>query len=261
MTLPIWRPRAASKLVVLLRRAAAVACGLVLLHLPMGAAILIHEYALRGSLDDSVGENSLTSVGGQITALGYVFAANQGLTFSSRAFTPTDYSIELSFKLDSTAGTSKLADFHNLTADPGLYQQNGTLGFSPFATAGVSDFAPGANMHLVLTRDGATNVVTAFVNGQQRFSFLDNQALAAVPGFSNKLSFFLNDGSDPNASGGTLNYLRVFSGALNSSDVSALLAAGPPVLVPEPSTFILLSLGGAAVAIFSRARRRHRVKG
>jgi hypothetical protein len=256
MTLPTWRPRAASDFVVLLRRAAAVACGLVLLHLPVGGAILIHEYALRGSLHDNVGENSLSSAGGQISALGYVFAANQGLTFSSRAFTPTDYSVELSFKLDSTIGTTKLADFHNLTADPGLYEQNGTLSFSPFATASVSDFAPGANVHVVFTRDGATNVVTAFVNGQQRFSFLDDASLAAVPGFSNKLSFFLNDGSDPNASGGTLNYLRVFNGGLSSNDVSALLAAGPPIVVPEPSTFILLSLGGAAVAIFNRARRR-----
>jgi hypothetical protein len=256
MTLPIRRARAASDLVVLLRFAAVVACGLVLLHLPASAAILIHEYALRGSLDDNVGENSLSSVGGQITALGYVFAANQGLTFSSRAFTPTDYSVELSFKLDSAAGTTKLADFHNLTADPGLYQQNGTLSFSPFASSGVSDFAPGADMHVVLTRDGSTNVVTAFVNGQQRFSFLDDETLAAVPGFSNKLSFFLNDGSDPNASGGTLNYLRVFNGALSSSDVSALLAAGPPIAVPEPSTLILLMLGGVAVGTFNRARSR-----
>jgi hypothetical protein len=254
MTLPTWRPGAASEPVVLFRRAAAVACGLVLLHLPAGAAILIHEYALRGTLDDSVGENSLSAVGGEITALGYVFAANQGLAFSSRLFTPRDYSIEISFNLDASAGTSKLMDFHNLTADAGLYQQNGTLGFSPSTVAGVQDFSPGANMHVVLTRDGATNVVTAFVNGQQRFSFLDDQALAAVPGFSNKLNFFLNDGNDPNASGGTLNYLRVFSGALSNAEVSALFAAGPPVLVPEPPVVILLSVGGVVVALLNRVR-------
>src|SRR5688572_30276213 len=143
MALPTYPPRAASVSVVLFRRAAVMVCGLVLLHLPVRAAILIHEYALRGTLDDSVGGTPLASVGGQITALGYVFAANQGVSFSSRAFTPKDYSIELSFKLDSTLGATKLIDFHNLTADPGLYEKNSLLTFSPSATAGVSDFSSG----------------------------------------------------------------------------------------------------------------------
>src|SRR5688572_25383059 len=169
MALPTHLPRATSGSVVLFRRAALMVCGLVLLHVPVRAAILIHEYALRGTLDDAVGGTPLTSMGGQITALGYVFAANQGVSFASRAFTPNDYSIELSFKLDSTIGATKLIDFHNLTSDPGLYQKNNLLAFSPSPTAGVSDFSAGADMHVVLTRDGTTNVVTAYVNGQHRF--------------------------------------------------------------------------------------------
>jgi hypothetical protein len=241
--------------VVLLRRAAIAVCALVLMHLPAGGAVLIHEYALRGTLTDSQGGDPLGDLGGQITALGYVFAANQGITFSSRAFTPKDYSIEFSFNLSSTTGTTKLVDFHNLTADPGLYQQDGRLSFNPTAVAGVSDFTPGINSHVVLTRDGSTNIVTAYVNGEQRFSFLDDLSLAELPGFSNKINFFVNEGRDINDSGGTLNYLRVFTGALNASEVSALFAAGPPQVVPEPSAFILISLGATTLALLHRRKR------
>jgi hypothetical protein len=229
-------------------------CALVLLHLPARGAILLHEYALRGTLDDNLGGNSLGALGGEITALGYVFAADQGINFSSRTFTPKDYSIELSFSLSTPAGTTKIVDFHNVTAEPGLYQRDGRLEFTPEVVSGISDFTPGINTHVVLTRDGATNIVTAYVNGQERFSFLDDLSLAAPPGFSNKMSFFVDDGNEPNASGGTFNYLRVFSGALGANDVSALFAGGPPTLVPEPSTFVLIMIGATS---FVMLRRRH----
>ena len=239
-----------------LRRAAVSLCTLVLLHQPLRAAILIHEYALRGSLDDNVGENSLTALGGQITALGYVFSANQGLSFSSRTLTPADYSIELSFKLDSTLGVTKLVDFHNLTSDPGLYQQGGALAFSPLVSGPATDFAPGATVHLVLTRDAATNVVSAYVNGQLRFSFVDAQGLASPPGFSNKFNFLIDDQAQGQNSGGTINYLRVFNGAMTASEVGTLFTNGPPTMIPEPSTALLLSAGVAGAAALARRRRR-----
>lgn len=240
-----------------LRRAAILLCGLVLLPGPLRAAVLIHEYALRGSLDDNLGGSPLTALGGQITALGYVFAANQGLSFSSKTFNPSSYSIELSFKLDSTAGSTKILDFHNLTSNPGLYQENGRLTFAPEASSGLLDFTPGANVHVVFTRDGATDLVTAYVNGQQSFSFYDSGSLASPPGFSNKLNLFLDDKNAAQASGGTLDYLRVFNGALTASEVQALFAGGPPSAIPEPSTVALLSVGTlTAAAVAGRRRRR-----
>ena len=238
-----------------LHRAALLVCGLVLLHVPAGAAVLIHEYALRGSTHDNLGGDALSTLGGQITALGYVFAANQGLGFSSRDFTPTHYSIELSFKLDSIRGTTKIIDFHNLTADAGLYQQDGRLEFSPSASASALDFTSGTDVHVVLTLDGTSNLVTAYVNGQQRFSFYDKQLLAAPPGFSNKPTFFVNDSNEANASGGTANYLRIFNGALTAGEVNALFAAGAPIAVPEPSTLVLLTIGSLTAVVASRRRR------
>ena len=238
-----------------LRRAAVALCGLLLLHGPLHAAVLIHEYALRGSLEDNLGGSPLTSVGGQITALGYVFAANQGLSFSSRDFTPSNYSVELSFKFDSNLGTSKILDFHNLTSNPGLYAEDGRLSFAPAASSGLLDFTPGMDVHVVLTRDGATNLVTAYVNGQQRFSFYDNDSLASPPGLSNKLNFFLDDTAGGQASGGTVNYLRVFNGALNANDVDALFLGGPPIGVPEPSTVALVAIGILTITVTANRRR------
>lgn len=228
----------------------------MLLPGPLRAAILIHEYALRGSLNDNLGGSPLTAIGGQITALGYVFAANQGLSFSSKTFNPSSYSIELSFKLDATAGSTKILDFHNLTSDPGLYQKNGRLTFAPEASSSLLDFTPGTNVHVVLTRDGATDLVTAYVNGQQSFSFHDGGALASPPGFSNKFNLFLDDKSGAQASGGTLDYLRVFNGALTASEVQALFAGGPPSVVPEPSTYALLSVGVLTTALLAARQRR-----
>ena len=239
-----------------LRRVAVALCGLLLLHGPLHAAVLIHEYALRGSLEDNVGASPLAAVGGQITALGYVFAANQGLNFSSREFTPANYSIELSFKFDSNLGTNKILDFHNLTSDPGLYAQDGRLTFAPAASSGLLDFTPGMNVHVVLTRDGATNLVTAYVNGQQRFSFYDNGSLASPPGQSNKLGIFLDETANGQSSGGTLNYLRVFNGALTGNEVNALYLGAPPIGVPEPSTFGLVAVGIVAVTVRTLRRRK-----
>ena len=253
--MPTGSARAAFLPVFPLRRAALVLCGLMLLHLPARAAVLIHEFALRGSLSDNLDGDPLTALGGQITSLGYVFAANQGISLSSRILDPQSYSVELSFRLDNISGPTKIIDFHNLTSDPGLYQRNGRLDFTPVTTAATTDFSAGLNVHLVLTRNGETGLVTAYVNGQERFSFLDPNGLASTPGFSNKLNFFVED-NGLNASGGTLNYLRVFNGSLNANEVSGLYAAGPPNSIPEPSTVALLGAGLVTLLCVGKRRKR-----
>lgn len=230
---------------------------LTLAFVPLRGAVLINEYALRGNLNDNLGGTPLTSLGGQITSLGYVFAANQGLSLSIPFLSFANFSIELSFKFDAVTGYRKIADFKSLVEDMGFYVLNGSLNFFPVATATQTDFTPGTNVVVALTRDGATGIVTGYVNGQQRFSFLDNTTLAvATPGVPSNLILFKDDTATGGneASGGQLNYLRVFNGALTSGQVSALYAGGAPQAVPEPTTLLLLMLGGPVV--FALARRR-----
>ena len=222
---------------------------LALAWVPARAQVLIGEFPLRGNLNNNVpGGSSLVSLGGQITALGYVFGANQGLTFASSALNPTNYSIELSFNFTTVSGYTKITDFQNLSTDSGFYQLNGSLnfyGFGDIRTATQTDFIGGSTVDVVLTRDGATGTVVGYVNGQQRFTFVDSSNFAVVATPSNTFNFLVDDHAtgQREASGGTLNYLRVFNGALTASQVSALFAAGAPSAVPEPATVWLLALG------------------
>jgi hypothetical protein len=219
------------------------------------SAVLIHEYALRGALTDSKNGPALVQNGGSITPNGYVFSANQGVSFSSSVLTPANYSVEFSFKLSNPAGLDKLLDFQSLTANAGLYQVNGALSFLPGGPGAPSDILADTTVHVALTRNSATNVVVGYVNGEQRFSFVDLSQWAVPIGVSPQFQFFIDDftTSQLDASGGTLNYLRVFNGSLTSQEVTALFLAGPPSLVPEPSTVVLLALGLALVG-FQTAR-------
>lgn len=218
--------------------------------------MLLHEYALQGSLIDNKGGPSLTALGGQITALGYVFAANQGLTLVSPALSATTFSLELSFKFDSTSGYRKIADFHDRVDDSGLYQYDGRLNLYPHVTAPEVDFVAGSVVHVILTRDGATNVVTGFVNGQQRISFVDSTPTATLTAPDKKLILFADDfyTSEGEASAGRVNYIRVFNGALTATEVSALFAGSAPVVIPEPSTVAMTVVGLAVMLGVLRVR-------
>ena len=233
----------------------ALACATTLALLPARAAVLVHEFALRGSLNDSVGTTPLTSLGGQISALGYVFAANQGLAFSSPSLSPINYSLEFSFKLDTVAGNRKLVDFASLTSNTGVYDSNGVITFSPNASTGSQIISAGTNVHVVITRNSATGVVSGYVNGQLSFSFTDTTLAATA---STGFRFFIDDliTSQTEASGGTVNYMRFYNGALTQGEVTSLFAAGPPLAVPEPSTYALLSVGGIVMAVTALRRRR-----
>ncbi|MEO6244952.1 MAG: LamG-like jellyroll fold domain-containing protein [Opitutaceae bacterium] len=233
-----------------------LACAAILALAPARAAVLVHEYALRGSLNDSVGNTPLTSFGGQITALGYIFAANQGLAFSAPAFSPVNYSLEFSFKLNTVSGDRKLVDFANLASNLGAYDRNGVLNFFPSSAPGPQIIAANTSVHVVITRDNPSGVVNGYVNGQLSFSF--NDAAGAASAAGGAFRFFMDDNvtGQTEASGGTVNYMRFYNGALTQGEVSALYAAGPPLVVPEPSTYALLSLGGIVMAVTAFRHRR-----
>lgn len=223
--------------------------------LPARAAVLIHEYALQGSLTDRLGGPSLTSLGGQITGLGYVFAANQGLAFSSPTISTANYSLEFSFRLDTVAGNRKLLDFQGLASNLGVYARGGLMDILPGTSSGAQIITAGNNAHVVVTRNGTTGVVSGYVNGQLSFVYTDTTS-ATIP--SGSFRFLMDDNvtSQTEASGGTMNYLRVFNGVLTQTEVGALFAGGPPQAVPEPSTYALLSVGGIVMAVTALRRRR-----
>lgn len=240
-----------------------LACATTLALAPARAAVLIHEYALRGSLADRLGGPSLVSLGGQITALGYVFAANQGLVFASPTIATANYSLEFSFNLATVSGDRKLLDFQGLTSNLGLYVRNGLLDLVTGSSGGAQIITAGTDAHVVLTRNATSGLVNGYVNGQLSFSFTDTASVTVPGGANPAFRFFVDDlvTNQAEASGGRANYFRVFNGALTQADVGALFAGGPPQAVPEPSTYALLSVGGIVMAVTALRRRRRCARG
>lgn len=243
-------------------------CGLLALSCAPVCAVpvLIGEFALQGSLNNNVSGGPplvalpFSSVFGQITSTGYVFGANQGLTFTSPTLSSGSYSIELSFKsnLDSAANWSKLVDFAGQTLDAGLYiHSNGgyRLQFYNVVEGPSGDFAAGTNVAVVLTRTSG-GTVAGYVNGLLRFSFADTSNQALITAANSTLNFFVDDHvQGDEASSGTVNFIRIYDDALSASDVSALFLAGAPSAIPEPATGAAI-LGAYALGLAALRRRR-----
>jgi hypothetical protein len=245
------------------------------LALMLGAAratpTLIGEFSLIGSLANNVpGGPALvllpfSGVSGTVTAGGYLFAKNQGLTFTSPSLTSTSYTVEFSFKsnIDSSAAWSKLLDLSGVGSnDGGLYMHsNGgqRLQFYNVAESSSADFTANTTVDVALTRDGATKLVVGYVNGVQRFSFTDGSNAAVITASGNTLTFFSDDNvqSHTEASSGTLFYARIYDGALTSTQIAALYAVGAPSAIPEPgATAAWLGLAGLGICALRRRARR-----
>jgi hypothetical protein len=162
---------------------------------------------------------------------------------------------------------TKVFDFKNLSSDAGLYinDATGLLGFYDGSTnllgASTTPVQSGQYAQIVLTRDSSTNLVTVYVNGTAQFSFTDSTGLAVMGDASNTgnafLTLYQDDGQGIGGSNvnegtvGNIARLRLYDGVLSASQVAAL---DTTAAVPEPNTWILLSLG--AVALSTVIRRR-----
>ena len=179
-------------------------------------------YELDGNFSDSEGGADISPAGGMLQGRGYAFGQNQGLAMAGVLGT-NEYSIELVFRLDDTAGRAKLIDFAELASDSGLYLEAGELTFFDATTPGTA-VAGGrllenaVNYHLVLTRSGATGELTLWIDGEERLSYADASAQAT---FATSLAtFFRDDNVTQNeASSGFVHFVRSYDTALSAQQV------------------------------------------
>jgi len=212
---------------------------------PLGVAITpdaavtpVASYLFKSDFSDELGGPDIVPNGGILQDNGYAFGPGQGLSLTN-VLNPTNYSIEMLFRVDSTTGvsvTAKLIDFANLTSDVGWYTgdapetgDNAKLGFFTFNPPGFylgpgPVFENNTIAHMVVTRSGVTGEVKGYVNGVEQLSFTDlfGEAIFAEPGAI--ANFFLDDGTEFEVSGGFVDFINIYNTPLSASAVEELIS-------------------------------------
>lgn len=214
------------------------------------ASVLVHSYSLSGNLLDGLGGPALTALGGSLGGGRYAFGANQGLVLNGGLVNTGNYSIEFVSRYNSlsTSVWKKMIDFQNLGDDQGVYIYGDRLqfynyGFGSEAVTDATDF------HVVLTRDGGTGLTRAYLNGSLQVSFMDGGNAGVSAG--NSLQFFVDDNTtgQSEAAAGSVDYIKIYDGALTEAEVAGLV-------VPEPTTLTLLGLGITGIGMVRKGRRQ-----
>jgi hypothetical protein len=212
------------------------------------AATLTADYRMLGSRASSVaGAPDLVDIGTVANTFGSErvgrktedvldFGVNDGVSVATGGMLPRDsYSVAVYFRFDLVNGYRRILDFQGGTADSGLYDLNSALDFYP-VVAGGSTLTAGAYHQVVFTRD-STGVATAYLDGTQVLQFTDSTNLALLN--DDLLRFFRDNesgGATGEASSGAVERVRLYSGALSASDVTALSNALPKAKVKGPAT-------------------------
>lgn len=200
------------------------------------------SYELNGSYAPAIGTGAdLTPSGGTLGASSYAFGPNQGLTLPSSSLPSlSNYTIQFQFQFDQTDGYRRILDFKDATSDNGFYILNGGLNFYPDRTS-FGTFAANTSTDVVLVRDGAAQELRGYIDGARVFTLGDTAGYGIFSGTSAR--FFLDDNAVANeVSGGSVDAIRFYDGALSDAEVRAI--HNP---VPEPATLAALGFGAAAL--------------
>ena len=193
-----------------------------------------HNYQLNGSLSDGFGGPNLFALGGTLTSTDYQFGPNQGLNLSLGLGNPVQYSLELYFRWNAlSGGLQKIIDLHNLTSNVGLYTSGNGLQFVNAANT-PNLFAANTMYRLVLTRDDATDIVRAYINGTQVWSFVDAASAAVFDGPNAIIRFFQDDNTtgQSESQSGLVDLIRVYNHVLTATEVTSL-SLHRPLLCPN----------------------------
>jgi hypothetical protein len=185
----------------------------------------IGDWRLNGSLRNAAGTGlrmtklgtpqfEVVDVAGtNKTAL--VFEEGEGLRLSRiPSAARRTYSIDVFFEFDAVVDYRRILSFGANIFDRGLYIDDGYLDLYPRLESAATVAAPDQWLHVLVTRNGATRRMKAFVDGVEVISILDTGDKYLL---RNGIAVFFQDDANGEHPSGTVSRIKVFDRVLQPS--------------------------------------------
>ncbi len=181
---------------------------------------LLSYAAIAGGFgtDSIITTNGLCSI-----STAYCFNAGEGFSYPNNSITGS-YSINLFFKFKTLGGWSRIIDFSNSATDAGFYLLNDCLNFYPNGNVGACPyFQPNIYYLFTFVRDGATNVISVYVNGTLFGTYNDVGNIYSPATSTTPIIFFRDDNTVPcEVKAGCIKYASVSSQLLTAAQVDTI---------------------------------------
>lgn len=219
----------------------------------------LHEYFFNGNLNGTNGGPTLVqetpcgaavgafgvqtvAVVGQTCSASNVFCFNDGggLRYDNPSYITNQYTIHMFFKFNTLGGYARIIDFRNSASDNGAYLLNNCLNFYPTGNVGACpNFVANTYYLFSFVRNGATNIVTVYVNGVLFTSYNDAANDYRCATNVTPIKFFRDDNvvtceNQP----GCIRYASIISTTSNATQVNSTFTNICNVILPvELSSF------------------------
>lgn len=217
-------------------------------------AQLIHYYPFNGNANDAVGSaNGALQGGANITSGTLNLDGTTGFVQFAEHIIPTSGSYTVSFfSFRGVSQTNPFVEFisQGSSGGPGFFMgedPNFIRMPEPWVNTFVSKPSKGVWSHYALVVDALAGTSKFYLNGTQAATF--GSAIAtSSSGDDTRLG--RQFGGFGEYLDGKMDEVRVYSNALNASQVASLASSNPNA--PEPTTLVLLALGGTLVIVRRR---------
>lgn len=201
----------------------------------IGGAPALTQNLTCGALAGAFGVQTV-AVTGQTCTASTVFCFNDGagLNYPNPSYITNQYTVHLFFKFNTLGGYARVIDFKNSTTDNGAYLLNNCLNFYNNGNVGTCPFFT-ANIYYLLTlvRNGATNIVTVYVNGNLFTTYNDAAGGYACTTNTTPIIFFRDDNVvSCEAQPGCVRYISVSSATSNATQVMSTFTNICNVILP-----------------------------